>query len=422
LLLYFAAKRNWRAVAGMLAAMACVGALAIVLFGWADIQYYVAHILPRTLEGGSIDPYNPGVPSISTLLRRLFVPEPALNPNPLFHAPWVFFFTRTAVQLALIAFATLGVWSARESPLYRDFAWFVILLVLLSTSTASYTFVLLLAPVVLLLKDAPLWKSAYLVGSYILLTANLRPLGLFPKLWLLLLLFAVAGAEQLRQIPARWAACAAMAVIALSLADARRHMSAWAKEPGRRYQQLAAAPGSLFSDYPVITRFGLFYQGMGDQRKGEDGYLLCWSHGRLDCHGFGGYALLPFARTPDGPVWFELVENRTSTIMRFDPATGKATSAPLPDSPVSRSSAVSPDGKWFAFTQTSATSEHLWLRNLATGQAAELAGGDCDSSSPAWELDSSSLVFASDCGRAFGLPALYRAPVMHSPDADSAPQ
>jgi hypothetical protein len=155
LLLYFTAKRNWRAVAGMLAAMACVGALAIALFGWPDIQYYIAHILPRTLEGGSIDPYNPGVPSISTLLRRLFVPEPALNPNPLFHAPWVFFFTRTAVQLALIAFATLGVWSARESPLHRDFALFVILLVLLSTSTASYTFVLLLAPVVLLLKDAP---------------------------------------------------------------------------------------------------------------------------------------------------------------------------------------------------------------------------------------------------------------------------
>jgi hypothetical protein len=38
-----------------------------------------------------------------------------------------------------------------------------------------------------------------------------------------------------------------------------------------------------------------------------------------------------------------------------------------------------------------------------------LTGGNCNSSSPAWALDSESILFASDCGRAFGLPALYRA-------------
>lgn len=423
LLLYFAARRKWRAVAGMLTAMVCVSALAVALFGWGDIRYYVGHILPRTLEGGSIDPYNPGVPAISTLLRRLFVPEPQLNPNPVFHSPWLFFFTRTAVQLSLITFATWGVWSARETPRHRDFAWFVILLVLLSTSTASYTFVLLLAPVVLLLKDASPWKTAYLAGSYILLTANLTPLWLFPKLWLLLLLFSVAGAEHFPGISARWVACAAIAVMVLSLADARRHMLAWEKEPGRRYPQLAAAPGSLFSGYPVITRAGLFYQGMGDESKGESGYLLCWSHGGpLDCHGFGGYALHPFAPTLDGPVWFDLVAHRISTIMRFDPTTGAAAATPLPAASESRDAALSPDGKWAAFTRTSATSEHLWLRNLITGETTELAGGDCDSSSPAWELDSSAVVFSSDCGRAFGLSALYRAPVKHSPDADSTPR
>src|ERR1700744_673247 len=129
LLLYFAAKRNWRAVAGMFLAMVIVSAVAVAMFGWADIQYYASHILPRTLEGGSIDPYNPGVPSISTLLRRLFMPEPALNPNPVFPAPWLFFFTRTAVQLSLITFASLGVWRARNSTQDRDFAWFIILLV-----------------------------------------------------------------------------------------------------------------------------------------------------------------------------------------------------------------------------------------------------------------------------------------------------
>jgi hypothetical protein len=412
LILYFAAKRNWRSVTGMLTAFGCVGALAVALFGWGDVRYYLTNVLPRTLEGGSIDPYNPGVPTISTLLLRLLVREPQLNPDPVLQAPWLFFFARAAVQLSLIAFTALGVAWTKQSDHYRDFAWFVIVLVLLSTSTASYTFVLLLAPVALLLKDASPWKSAYLVGSYILLNANLKPIWLFPKVWLLLLLFVVAGVDYWRSIPAPWAVWAAIAIAMVSLADARRHMLAYRQEPGRRYQQIVGDPGSLFSGYPVITRSGLFYQGMGDFRRGEDGYLLCWFHGgRLDRLGFGGYALHPVAVTTDGPVWFELAAHGTSEIMRFDPATGRATPARLPAGAGTEVPAVSPDGKWAAFSRTSATSEQIWLRDLANGKTEQLAGGNCNSSSPAWELDSSAIVFASDCGRAFGLSALYRASV-----------
>jgi hypothetical protein len=412
LLLYFAAKRRWRSVAGMSIASACAAALAVALFGWGDVRYYLTHVLPRTLEGGSIDPYNPGVPAISTLLRRLFMREPELNPNPALHAPWLFFFARTAVQLGLITFTALGVAWTKNSDHHRDFAWFVILLVLLSTSTASYTFVLLLAPVAILLKDASPWKSAYLVSSYILLNANLKPVWLFPKVWLLLLLFVVVGVEHWRAIPARWAVCAAVPILMFSLADARRNMLAYGKEPGRRYQQIAAATGSLLSAYPVITRSGLFYQGMGDERKGEDGYLLYWLHGgRLDRLGFGGYALHPVAPTVNGPVWFELIAHRTATIMRFDPSTGSAAPAPLPAGAGTSDPALSPDGKWAAITRTSATSEQIWIRNLTTGKEEELAGGNCNNSSPAWELDSSAIIFASDCGRAFGLSVLYRAPI-----------
>jgi Tol biopolymer transport system component len=72
---------------------------------------------------------------------------------------------------------------------------------------------------------------------------------------------------------------------------------------------------------------------------------------------------------------------------------------------------VSPDGKWRVRVRETATSEQLWLEDTASGDAKELAGGRCNNHSPAWELDSSAVIFASDCGRAYGLTALYRAPV-----------
>jgi hypothetical protein len=421
LLLYFAAKRKWRAVAAMIASMVCLGLLAIAMFGWSDVGYYATHVLPRTLEGGSIDPYNPGTPTLSTLLHRLFVREPELNPSPRFDAPWLIFFLRTTVQLGLIAFTILGIAFRNDKDDRQDFAWFVILLVLLSTSTASYTFVLLLVPVVLLLRDASPIESIYLAGSYILLNIDLQPAWLFPKLLLLVLLFLVTGRQYVRCIPVTWAVYCAVAIISISALDAWRHMLDYSKEPGRRYSQIAIESGALFSGYPVITRDGLFYQAWGDWRKGENHYVLRWLHvdrlqnGSSDNHAdslnFGGNALCPTAASANGPVGFELVRDRRSTFMEFDPRTNRAVPAATPLRRAAEDATTSPDGKWIAFTRETRTGQQLWLKDVASGRTLELAGGNCNNSSPAWELDSSAVIFASDCGRAFGLPALYRAPI-----------
>src|SRR5579863_4625180 len=128
-LLYFAAERRWKAVSGMIAAICCAGVVAIAVFGWPGIHYYLAHILVRSVTDGSIDLYNPGVPTISTMLRRLFVREPALNPNPLWNAPGLFFWLRTFVSLAIVVFAGLGL-AFRSTTERRDFAWFTIAVLL----------------------------------------------------------------------------------------------------------------------------------------------------------------------------------------------------------------------------------------------------------------------------------------------------
>jgi hypothetical protein len=70
--------------------------------------------------------------------------------------------------------------------------------------------------------------------------------------------------------------------------------------------------------------------------------------------------------------------------------------------------AVSLDGQWLAETIGRNGTRQVWIQDLASGRSFPVTEGNCNSYSPAWELDSRSVVFASDCERGLGLPALYR--------------
>lgn len=403
-LLFFMIKRNWRAVFGMVAAIASLGAIAIALFGWNDIVYYATQIFPRSLEGGAIDPYTPGVPTVSIMLRHWFVREPELNPRPLWEAPWMFFFLRTFIALAIVLFLSLGV-GLKPSTDRRDFAWFLVAAVLLSTNTALYTFILLLLPLVLLLEESPPGQQAFFMGAYVLLTAPLGLSWLFPKVWLLIALFVMLGWDRWRRLSLEWIVGATVLAALIAWVDARQHLRAYAEEPGQRFERVAVEEGAIFSAYPAVSQAGIFYQSMG-----RDRYVLRWLHDDRDEElVFAGHAFHPIATTPDGPIRFELVANRTSTMMQFDPATRKTTPLAAPVPVDTLEPVASPDGKWLAFPSSRNGPEQVWLRNLTDGREMQLTGGNCNSLSPAWALDSKSVLFASDCGRAFGLPALYRA-------------
>ena len=70
---------------------------------------------------------------------------------------------------------------------------------------------------------------------------------------------------------------------------------------------------------------------------------------------------------------------------------------------------ISPDGKSLAFTRARGGTRQIWIQNLATRRATQITEGNCNSYSPAWDLDSRSLIFACDCQRGIGLPAMFRA-------------
>lgn len=69
---------------------------------------------------------------------------------------------------------------------------------------------------------------------------------------------------------------------------------------------------------------------------------------------------------------------------------------------------ASPDGQWLAYSQMEDGVWNLWVRNLRTQASRRITAHDCNDISPAWEPDSKTLLYASDCGRAFWFTALYR--------------
>ena len=403
LLLYFAARRQWKALLGMIATAVLLVGLAIAIFGAADVRYYATQILPRSLEGGPIDPYDPRNPTFTTLLRRALVGDAEWNPHPLRQAPQLYFFLRSFVSMAIVVFLAMGAGRKRASE-RRDFAWFVIAAMLLSTSVASYTFIILLLPVVLLLEEAGPRERVFLAVSYVLLSLPLHPVGLFPKVWLLAGLFAVAGMANWREMPWEWAVTGLAFAAAFGLFAAEPQMRNYASEPAQRFERVGVRQGAIFSSYPVVTPAGVFYQSIGTDR-----YVLRWLHDSRDEElVFAGNALLPRPAADGQSVEFELVDEEGSQRMEVDLVTRKPVTLPGEVPGDWAHSVGSPDGKWVAFERASDGPMRIWLREVASGKERELTGGNCNSFAPAWELDSGSFIFASDCGRGFGLPALYR--------------
>jgi glycosyl transferase family 87/WD40 repeat protein len=406
-LLYFVAKRNWKAVAGMLVASALAAATAIAIFGWPDVHFYATQILPRSVEGEVIDPYDAGNGTLTTLLRQLFLMEPDLNPHPIWNAPMFFFFLRPLAMLMILGFTLFGVASQSKHFSRRSFAWFTIAILLLSTNAASYTYILLLLPVVLLLEHARPKERIFLVVCYVALNFFVSPAWarFFPKLWILAALFFLEGREYWRSLRPKPVVAGLATVLLIAAFVAKRHEERYLLEPARHFQRVALDKGTFLSTFPALSNAGVFYQAMV-----QGGYVLRWlHHGQMEELVFDGLAFHPVAPSFAGPIYFELVKNGASTTMIFDPSTRQVMRATL-QSPITEGSVISPDGKWMAMESSAQVGpKQIWLQDRATGKTTVLTGGDCNNTSPAWEEDSRTLIFASDCGRGLGMPVLYSA-------------
>ena len=250
LALHFVKKKNWAALSACLFTGILCAVTSISVFGWSLHRTYLLQVLPGTLRGEALDPYDLSSSSLSSLLHRLFIFEPQLNTHPALHAPWLFAVLHPALQWALLLPALLWI-DARDSSATRTgLEWSALLLATLTLTPlpASYHFTVLILPVAVicgyLVREGrgallivvialylavgnPLWNTAPVDGWMALLHVK--------RLYALILLTAVAlflirsGARAQQRV---WWLAGAAAALTINIVG------------GLKHQQ------GLFDDYP----------------------------------------------------------------------------------------------------------------------------------------------------------------------------
>ena len=132
------------------------------------------------------------------------------------------------------------------------------------------------------------------------------------------------------------------------------------------------------------------------------GKFLCLFDG-VSTHTFP--ALAPVCDPSFAPDDRSILFASNSRIMRFDPATNRAVTLLESRGRVARPS-ISLDGRSLAFASEQGGAWQIWSADLEDLQPHKLTAGNCNNTDPAWSPSSDEIVFASDCGRGLGLPAL----------------
>ncbi len=503
-MLYFARKKDWRAVLGLAAGAAASVAASVMAFGWPLHRVYLSQVLPWALRGEAMDPYNLASSSLSSILHKLLVFEPQWNPHPAVHSPVTFAVLHPVLQMAILAPAILLINPRFRRPRQLQLEWSAVLVALLAISTlpASYHFTLLILPVTVMgaafLADGdrpsltllailylaicfPAWNHGMEDGWWSLLAV--------PRLYFMLLFCLLCYATLHRQTGRdfnwrgeRWIWAGALSVaLLLSIGASLRQRRGIYDHYGSRIRM---SPQVLLATEPVAVGNEVGFIGMA-----ADGYLA----------GIVGRPMGPVAsQAPDqlsvgaggGTIWTEEAEAVSHIVaipqsgkaavpgvsdaeypvmsrdgkwlaylrstkgrsrlwlrsllpdaeadrpvtppeldveeMTFVPGgllivAASAEGAPsalfltdgggharLFDGAETRYPAASPDGRRLAYSQLDHGVWNLWLRDLHDGTTHRLTNANCNDLAPAWESDSETLIYASDCGRALWFTALNR--------------
>ncbi|MBZ5630987.1 MAG: glycosyltransferase 87 family protein [Acidobacteriia bacterium] len=374
--LYFVRKKQWAAAGVLLFGIAVSVAGAILLLGYEPVRAFGAEVLPRAMRGEVLGPYDLRVNSVTVLLRHLLIREPELNPAPIAHLPWAYSILQPLCLSLLVSLVLSMLAGSRRDPQREKIEWsfFTALLLLLSPTTATYHYVVLIAPAVLVIDHALQVERRVgiaLVAAYVLVCIPIpRSATLawpavinMPRLWGTLAFTVLVGVLIRRSFELRTALFsknrAAGFVLALIVFGLPGILSNWQSRTGQ------SPPGELIPGHsgwmaadPVVTENRILFTAMVQQ-----GYVVeSLQDGALSRLPLSADVFHPVATPVAGDAWVEL-SGRGSRIARFSLSEGRLRSIDVEngEQPV-----VSPDGRWLAFLRETAGRSALWIRSLTT--------------------------------------------------------
>ena len=496
-LLYFLRKKDIRAFVGGVVGCIAVVAISLLAFGWQLNRTYILEVVPWALRGEGLDPYNLTASSITSLLHRLFIYEPQLNPHPVLRAPWLFAFMHPVLQMSVLGLVLLLSSSIITNSRQLRLEWAAMLLAILTISTipASYLFTLLILPACLLLRSFEIkrWSMGIRLLIILYCVAGIPVLRQFqwsgwkvflgtPGLCSLIGLSGLAcillwrqartgrrfGREELswscgmavallvaifvgfrhqqglyNKYPYRLETSAAillaanpqvqgnsLAFIALQsgryrvameqgtvvnlstrsfdeLSQATTTNLKWVEEAARESNIVEGKTDRIEiagAESPVASSDGKWISFLREERGRSNLWLhRVGSDARADRQLTFGFNVFEMSFLRDELV-FAATRRRELPKLYFTDSNGVVKVIVADES---RYPAVSPNGKWLAYSRMQRGRWNLWIRAMDTGQSVQITDEDCNNVEPVWDIDSKTLIYASDCGRGLWSTALY---------------
>jgi len=207
-LLYYIWKKEWRLVISATATCAAMIGIIFLLQGAEIFRVFITEVLPRHLQGEIQEPFAIQFQSWNSLLRRMFVASPSLNPQPPLESPVLFSLIKN-----LIAWFSLSVfaWIYRQTKFSDqthqrlfEIGLIPLAVLLISPGSATYHFLLLslsIACFAKILLDLQQPRRAVMLSAFFLMinlpyylqlkkfaVGWLTPIG-YMRLWLLVFFF-----------------------------------------------------------------------------------------------------------------------------------------------------------------------------------------------------------------------------------------
>ena len=397
--IFFLLKKQWRAVCGLLLGCAGTAALSVYLFGLNACGFYWRIVLPHALRGELIDPYDLGWDSLHSLLRRLFIWEPELNPGPIAHLPTLFAVLYTSICSLVIVIFLWAICFGSQGAKRQGFEW------------ASYLFlVLLITPTQLPSQLVGLILFAVLTIDYLLahvqsggaiLVAGLYAISSLPfdrfhtsdphgwsnlvhspRLFFLFALAGLAlwclirepGADMQKPLRQRRFTVCAVAFVTLSVLGSILTLRHLERQFDNYSSRITTVVGSAMAFDPAVASGDLLFSRLVPRFSGHDtdAYAIYRIHGdKKSVYRGGGDWFHPAVPENGHTAVAEIANDRGSQVVRIDLLSGSIHLV----SGNAEQPAVSRDGILLAFIREVKGRGSLWVRQAGnTGNTADSTG------------------------------------------------